>query len=100
MLPKLPIQWTKDTLTFGAQTASAADHAPILIFPNPANQERYVVLNSGFTFRMGAKTSNSLQTPKLPDWAVIDLKTPPDDQWPGKVVDAGFFNESWEFPKK
>jgi hypothetical protein len=100
MLPKLPIQWTKDKLTLGAQSVSAADHAPILIFPNPANPQRYVVLNSGFTFRMGAKTSNSLQTPKLPDWAVIDLKTPPDDKWPGKVVEAGFFDESWQLPKK
>jgi len=100
LLPKLPIQWTKDQLTMGAQRAGAADHAPILIQPNPFNPDRYVVLNSGFTFRMGAKTSNSLQTPKLPDWALIDLRTPPDDHWPGHVVDAGFFDESWQWPKK
>mgnify|MGYP003424527640 CR=1 FL=1 len=79
--------------------ASAADHAPIFIYPNPANPQRYVVLNSGFTFRMGAKTSNSLQTPKLPDWALIDLRTPPTDKWPGQVVDAGFFDERWQWPK-
>jgi hypothetical protein len=99
-LPKLPIQWTKDKLTMGAQSASAADHAPILIFPNPANPNRYVVLNSGFTFRMGARVSNSLQTPKLPDWALIDLNTPPDELWPGKVAAAGFFDEQWQWPKK
>jgi len=100
LLPHLPIQWTKDALVFGTQTATAADHAPIFIYPNPANPERYVVINSGFTFRMGAKTSNALQTPKLPDWALIDLRTPPSDQWPGQVVDAGFFDESWQWPKK
>jgi pimeloyl-ACP methyl ester carboxylesterase len=100
ILPQLPLQWTKDKLALGAQSASATDHAPILIFPNPLNPKRYVVLNSGFTFRMGAKTSNSLQTPKLPDWALIDLNTPPGDLWPGKVVDAGFFDESWQWPKK
>jgi hypothetical protein len=99
MLAKLPLQWTKEKLTMGKQSANAADHAPILIFPNPVSPQRYVVLNSGFTFRMGAKTSNSLQTPKLPDWALIDLKTPPDDQWPGKVVDAGFFDEQWQWKK-
>ena len=99
-LPTLPLQWTKDKLTIGAQSASAADHAPILIYPNPANPRRYVVLNSGFTFRMGAKTSNSLQTPKLPDWALIDLNTPPSELWPGKVASAGFFDESWQWPKK
>ncbi len=97
---KLPLTWTKDQLTLGTQKVSATDHAPIMIFPNPLNPKRYVVLNSGFTFRMGAKTSNSLQTPKLPDWAVIDLKTPPGDEWPGLVVDAGFFDERWQSPAR
>ncbi len=100
ILPKLPLTWTKAQLALGTQKVSAADHAPILIFPNPLNFKRYVVLNSGFTFRMGAKTSNSLQTPKLPDWAVIDLNTPPNDNWPGQVVDAGFFDEHWQFPAR
>ena len=99
ILPQLPLSWTKDQLALGTQKVSATDHAPILIFPNPLHPQRYVVLNSGFTFRMGAKTSNSLQTPKLPDWAVIDLKTPPNDQWPGQVVDAGFFDERWQFAR-
>jgi hypothetical protein len=100
LLPQLPIQWTKDKLTMGAQSASASDHAPILIFPNPLNPKRYVVVNSGFTFRMGARVSNSLQTPKLPDWALIDLNTPPSELWPGKVVEAGWFDEHWQWLKK
>jgi hypothetical protein len=99
ILPKLPITWTDSELTVGTLKVSAADHAPILIFPNPLNPQRYVVLNSSFTFREGSNTSNSLQTPKLPDWAVIDLNTPADAKWPGLVVDAGFFNEEWQFPK-
>ena len=99
ILPKLPITWTDGELTLGALKVSATDHAPILIFPNPLNPQRYVVLNSSFTFREGSNTSNSLQTPKLPDWAVIDLKTPPNAKWPGLVVDAGFFDEHWQFPK-
>jgi predicted esterase len=98
LLPQLPIQWTKDKLTMDSVSANAADHAPIMIFPNPANPNRYIVLNSGFTFRMGARTSNSLQTPKLPDWALIDLNTAPDELWPGKVADQGFFDEFWHFP--
>jgi hypothetical protein len=32
----------------------------------------------------------------LPDWAVIDLNTPPNAIWPGKVVDANFFDEQWK----
>ena len=60
---------------------------------------RYIVLNSGFTFREGSNTTNSQQTPKLPDWAVIDLGTPPSAKWPGLVVDAGLFDERWQLPK-
>jgi hypothetical protein len=100
ILAKLPLTWTTEKLALGTQSVSAADHAPVMIFPNPLNSKRYVVLNSGFTFREGSNTSNSQQTPKLPDWAVIDLKTPPSAKWPGLVVDAGFFDERWQFSAK
>ena len=100
ILPKLPLAWDAQKLTVGKLETSAADHAPILIFPNPLNPQRYVVLNSSFTFREGSNTSNSQQTPKLPDWAIIDLKTPPSAKWPGLVVDAGFFDERWQLPSK
>jgi hypothetical protein len=98
ILPRLPLEWNKEQLTIGSSTVSAKDHAPILIFPNPLNPKRYVVLNSGFTFRQGSTTSNSLQTPKLPDWALVDLRTAPNEKWPGKIANAGFFNEQWQLP--
>ena len=31
-----------------------------------------------------------------PDWAIINLKTPPNSRTPGAIVDAGFFGEKWE----
>jgi dienelactone hydrolase len=96
ILPKLPIQWSASGLTIGKQKYDAANTAPILIFPNPLNPEKYVVINSGVTFREQALLNNSDQTPKLPDWAVVDLRTPADAKWPGLVLDAGFFNEQWQ----
>ena len=69
---------------------------PILIYPNPLNPARYVVLNSGFTFREYDYLNNARQVPKLPDWAVIDLRTRPDWRYPGKVVAADFFGEDWQ----
>ena len=96
LLPRLPLQWDSENLTFRGQTYSAADHAPILIFPNPASPRHYIVLNSGIDFRGDAFGSNAHQTPKLPDWAIVDLKTPPDHRWPGKIVTAGFFDEAWK----
>jgi pimeloyl-ACP methyl ester carboxylesterase len=96
LIEKLPIAWSDDVVRVGKQSFDAAHHAPILIYPNPLNPERYVVLNSGFTYREFAYLNNARQVPKLPDWAVIDLRTPADSLWPGKVVAADFFDESWK----
>ncbi|MDA1052817.1 MAG: prolyl oligopeptidase family serine peptidase [Planctomycetota bacterium] len=97
---KLPIQWTNDSIVVGESKFEAAHHAPVLVYPNPLNPRRYVVLNSGFTFREFAYLNNARQVPKLPDWAVVDLRTPPDSLWPGKVVAADFFGERWELKAK
>jgi len=84
--------------TGGPLKYSAETHVPILIYPNPLNPQRYVVLNSSFTFREYAYLNNARQTPKLPDWAIIDIRTPPNSLWPGKVVRAEFFTDSWVVP--
>ena len=68
---------------------------PVLIYPNPLNPSRYVVLNSGFTYREYDYLNNARQTPKLPDYAVIDVSSR-DDTIPGKVAAAGFFDEDWQ----
>ena len=93
---KLPLKWDATTLALGTQKVDATHHAPILIYPNPLNPSRYIVLNSGPTFREAAALNNSDQTPKLPDWAIVDITTPPGPKWPGQIVDAGFFDESWK----
>ena len=52
------------------------------------------------TFREQALLNNADQIPKLPDWAIVDLNTPPDGKWPGEVKAAGFFDEKWNVPAK
>ena len=93
---KLPIAWTADSITVGDNEYPAKDHALVAIYPNPLNPQRYVVLNSSFTFRDYAYLNNARQVPMLPDWAVVDLKTPPGNVWPGKITQAGFFDEAWQ----
>lgn len=93
---RLPIHWTADNVVVGSKSYPRANHAPVLVYPNPLNPERYIVINSGFTYREYDYLNNARQTPKLPDWAVLDIRTPPDARSPGKVVDAGFFGEAWE----
>ena len=93
---KLPLTWDAQQIEFRGKSYPAANHAPILIFPNPLDPSHYVVLNSGIDFRDHAYGTNALQIPKLPDYAIIDLREPPGPRWPGKIVDAGFFDESWK----
>jgi hypothetical protein len=92
---KLPVKWTASGIVVGKDRFLPETHAAILIYPNPLNPAKYVVLNSGFTFREADYLSNARQTPKLPDYAVADLTTPPDGRFPGKIVSAGFFDEEW-----
>jgi len=94
--PKLPIPWNADGLQVGNRSFDLAHHALIMVYPNPLNPQRYVVLNSGFTFREYDYLNNARQVPKLPDWAIVDLRTPPTSRGPGKIVAADFFNETWE----
>ncbi len=94
---KLPIQWNGKFIQVGKHSFDATKHAPAFIFPNPLNPSRYVVINSGFTFPQFAGASNSFQTPKLPDWAILDLSVPLAERVGGKgVVAADFFGEKWE----
>ena len=58
------------------------------------------MVNSGFTFREYDYLNNARQVPKLPDYAVIDATTPMTSRGPGKVVAAGFFDETWQLPAK
>ena len=96
LIPHLPIGWTGSTVDVQDRSYAAGHHVPVLIYPNPLNPRRYVVLNSGFTYREFAYLNNARQVPKLPDWAIIDVRTPADSLWPGKVVAADFFDEFWQ----
>ncbi len=94
---QLPVtNWTKDSFTFRGKKYDASHHMPVFIFPNPVNPKRYIVINSGHTFRESHDRTNSLQNPKLGDWAIIDLDQLPDGAAPGRIVEAGFFDEAWK----
>ena len=68
----LPVKWDFERLVVNGKTYDAKHHVLAMIYPNPLNPKKYVVLNSGPTFREGHDHTNSQQTPKLPDWAVIE----------------------------
>lgn len=96
---KLPIAWDSKGVWIGDKSYDPDHHVPVLICPNPLNPHKYVVLNSGFTYREYDYLNNARQVPKLPDFAVLDIQSPPNSRWPGRVVTAGFFGEQWEMPR-
>ena len=97
----LPLKWTSDDVQIGSKSFPSDSHVPILIYPNPLNPKKYIVINSGFTYREYAYLNNARQVPMLPDWAIVDVVTTPDAndsiyRFPGIPVDANFFNEAWQ----
>lgn len=91
---RVPIRWTANGVIAGSQRFPK-DHAPVFIFPNPLNPRKYVVVNSGFTFH--DQSNNDMQSPKLPDWAVVDTTKPGNNYryLPLFVAAEGFFDERW-----
>jgi hypothetical protein len=96
MVDQIPIQWDSRGIHVGKEIYSPDHHVPILIYPNPLNPNRYIVLNSGFTFREYDYLNNARQVPKLPDFAIVDVNVPVSSRAPGGIVSAGFFGERWE----
>jgi len=123
LVPYLPLVWDKDSLQMAQRICentsitepkpvlkkfSAATHVPVMYYnwdyrfssmtTDPARKkvEGAIVLNSGLTFREAHDRTNSLQNPKLPDWAILDITQPPNAESAGKVVAADFFDEHWK----
>ena len=77
-----PIRWTRESIVVGKRTFDAAKYRLAMIYPNPENRSRYIVINSGHTFH------DSACEPRAGDWAVSEIAT-------GKIVAEGFFNKNW-----
>jgi hypothetical protein len=101
VLGRLPLEWTKKTVTFRGKEYDAAAHLPVLIYPSPLAADRYVVLNSGHTFRgQDFAGTNALLYPRLGDHAILKLTGAKDDPLKSEVVTAGLFDDHWRVPKK
>jgi dienelactone hydrolase len=104
VLPRLPIQWTCDTLELGNDRHPAADHSVQLICPNPlpGATGRYVVLNSGHTYHDSELRFSYMVFPRLGDWAIVKVggNSPslPAPTVMETVLNSGLFDESWEIP--
>jgi pimeloyl-ACP methyl ester carboxylesterase len=95
-MKRMPIKWEASLITCGAGKHDATKCALIAIYPSPYAADRYIVINSGFTFREYAYLNNARQIAMLPDWAIVDVTSGATTQMPGDVIEADFFDESWQ----
>jgi len=92
---KLPFKWTKKNVTLGGQIFPSNESFPAMIYPNPLNPAKYVVLNTGLTIE-DRGYNGDYGTPLWGDYAIVKVK-------PGAAVPemlaAGLFDEHWQLPK-
>jgi hypothetical protein len=85
-----PIRWTAQEIVVGDRKFESATHMLSMIYPNPDNPKRYLVINSGHTFHEpDFKGTNVLLYPRVGDWGVTEIAS-------GKVVAEGVFDRNWK----
>jgi predicted esterase len=101
VLGGLPLTWDAKKVGMNSKDSfDAATHVPVLTYPALKSPGFEVVINSGLTFREAHDRTNSLQNPKLPDWAILDITQAPNAETAGKVVAADFFDDRWQVKSK
>ena len=94
------MKWTKDGLEVNGETYDPSTHGLALIYPNPLNRRRYVVINSGHTFHeKDFRGTNALLFPRLGDIAVQTFERS-GEGYTESVVWAAMFNPSWKLPPR
>jgi len=87
---KLPIKWTKEQITLAGRTVDTATYAPVLVFPNPLNPNRYVVINGAHTLSDSDwRGTNANLYPHIGDYALMMIKD-------NVIAHSGFFDERWK----
>ena len=99
ILPKLPIEWTKEAIQVAGKSWDPKTRGLSIIYPNPLNPRRYVVINSGHTFHeKDFKASNAWLFPRLGDIAVQRFEKQKDGGYEEKVEWADLFHSGWGLP--
>lgn len=99
VLDQLPVRWTKDAFEVNGQAYDAKTHVLSMIYPNPLNPRRYIVLNSGMTMHeKDFRASNSWLFPKLGDIAVQKVTLKENGTRETSTVWAAIFDSNWQLP--
>ncbi len=89
---KLPVQWTRDQVTFKGQSYPAGQHYPAMIYPNPLSPAKYVVLNTALTIT-DREYRGDYGMPRWGDYAIVKVGDYPEIP---DTATAGLFDEHWK----
>lgn len=98
ILDRLPIEWTRESLTVNGRSFPTESHGLAMIYPNPLNPRKYIVINSGHTMHeKDFRASNSWLFPKLGDIAVQKIHRN-GRGFDEETVWAEHFDSKWQLP--
>ena len=92
---KLPVTWTKASVTLGGKSYAAGENFPALAYPNPLNPKKYVVVNTGLTIAE-REYNGDYGMPLWGDYAVVKVNPTAEV---GDMVTAGLFDNNWRLAK-
>jgi hypothetical protein len=93
---ELPVKFTAGGISAGDKTFSSVDVGTVMIYPNPLNRNRYVVIVGGTSPR-SMETAGRLRFSELPDYIIFDRKALSGEKM--QFVNGGFFDKFWRLTK-
>jgi len=97
ILEDLPVKWTQGSIEVTDKKYDPAQHGLSLIYPNPLNPNRYVVINSGHTMHDAEFIgTNALLFPRLGDIAIQKFSAQKDGRFTETTEWSDLFNSHWK----
>ncbi|MFH1732377.1 MAG: prolyl oligopeptidase family serine peptidase [Planctomycetota bacterium] len=93
---KLPVKITGQGFEFQGKKYSGEDHGLVMVYPNPLNPARLVVVRSGLPHGGGLSPNHKLDL--LPDFVIFRKGVDYDKT--NQAVVAGFFDENWQVAER
>ena len=92
ILPELPVRFRDETIVFAGKSYSGENVGMQMVYPNPSNRDRYIVLRA--TPGSAGLGKFGLDRRAVPDFIIVDATLRYPDQ--SKTLTAGLFNDRWE----
>ncbi|MFW6159428.1 MAG: prolyl oligopeptidase family serine peptidase, partial [Planctomycetota bacterium] len=89
---RLPIRITDDGFTFQGKTYDNQTHGLVMVYPNPLNPDRLLMVRSGLPYGEALPPNHKYDL--LPDFVIFKEGTDYDDT--DRAVVAGFFDRDWQ----